>query len=298
MVYTCKGCPADYSFYKDKTYAECDDTVQGQVDNCSFIASLISVAWVTGFYSSAFTPARPSPRGFKTENGTDKYWIQFFTGYHVADPNEFWISEQFFLDENNTFKYAHSFETGELWSAVYEKAYGNYSGKGDVCDMATLVWPPFTTPPLVALTGWAVRPNKLTTGRTSDTIYAEIAGRCTTKKTTRPMIAWTKAGCPTDAQMIPNHAYSVLGIHTDANNNRFIVLRNPKGLMAGANNAFALLDPVIWTGVGDILYNEGGNQLAGPGVRNISFNRTIGLFALPIDKFVLYFTAYTWVGRA
>jgi hypothetical protein len=303
MTYTCKGCSTGSSYFKDKAYAEFDDALQGQVENCSFIAALISVAWVTGFYSTAFSPITPSPKGKKTENSITKYWIQFFTGTHAAYPNEFWISEQFFQDESNNFLFAHSFEPGELWPAIYEKAYGNYiqtDKTQDICDMTKINFPAFNISPLVALTGWAQNNPKTTTapGQTADTIFSDISLKCTTKKTTRPMIAWTTGGCPTDAQMKPNHTYSVLGVHIDTNNNKYIVLRNPKGQMTGSDNTNALLDSVTWTGVRDRLYNETGGELTGPGVRNIPFKRSIGLFAIPIDKFFSYFTAYTWVGRA
>lgn len=291
MVFQCRGCPADYSFFKTNSYGEAP--VQGNVNNCSFIASLISVGWVTGL---------PTPRPKKFDAATEKYSIQFWNAPNQAYANDFWVSEKFWMDENNTFKYAHSSETGELWPAVYEKAYANFiqqNKTGDIADMSSIQWPAPDKPPLVTLVGWSSRPSITTTNKTGNGIYGEIAPKCTGKKTTRPMVAWTKAaGVPTDAQMKPNHTYSVLGVYLSGNPQvRYIVLRNPLGKMNGANTPGALVAG-NWAAVNDSWYDAEGSRIGGPGVRDIPFNVNIGLFALPANSFVQYFAAYTWVGQA
>jgi hypothetical protein len=294
MVYTCKGCPADYSFFKTNNYGEAEAAIQAQgvINNCSFIASLISVSWVTGL------PV-PRPKGF---DATEKYSIQFWDAPNQPYVPDFWVSEKFWMDENNNFKYARSSEAGELWPAVYEKAYANFiqpNKNGDIDDMAAIQWPAPDKPALVTLIGWNTRPNVTTTGKSGDVIYGEIAPKCTGKKTTRPMVAWTKAaGVPVDAQLKPNHTYSILGVFSSGNPAvKYIVLRNPLGKMAGATTPGALVGG-NWAAVNDSWYDANSIQIGGRGTRNIPFNADIGLFALPANNFQQYFAAYTWVGPA
>lgn len=294
MAYVCKGCPADYSFFKTNNYGEAEAAMQAQgnvINNCSFIVSLISVAWVTGL------PA-PRPKGFNAV--TEKYSIQFWNAPNQPYGVDFWVSERFWMDENYNFKYARSSEKGELWPAVYEKAYANFiqaDKTRDIDDMSTINWPPFNSPPLVTLTGWVPNTPKTTTGQSGDTIYGEIAGKCIAKKLTRPMVAWTKAaGVPTDAQLKPNHVYSVLGVLTSGSPAvKYIVLRNPLGKMAGANTPGALVAG-NWPSVDDSWYDADINPIP-RATRNIPFNVDLGLFALPANNFQQYFIAYTWVGK-
>lgn len=298
MTYTCTTCPADYT-YKTRNYSEVEAPIQGSVDNCSFMASLIAVAWVTGFQSAAFLPATSWPKKIDLNSSPKRYQIPFWNAPGTAGLNsaEFWVSEKFWMDENKNFKYGHSSELKELWPAVMEKAFANFiqaDKTKDMDDMSQIGWSSFDSPPLMTLSGWTPNTPKTTAGKTGDTLYSEIGGKTSGKKTTRPMIGWTKAACPTDAQMKPNHTYAILGIWLSGNI-KYIVLRNPLGKMAGGNTIGALVAG-SWTAVNDTWYNEKKEAVGGPGLVDKSFDATIGLFALPADKFQAYFTAYSWVG--
>jgi len=204
--------------------ADVNDVVQGAVGDCYFLAALASVAW-----------SRP-------------YWIatkmlELDTRGHAADQIEFrlngtWkmfqVSEAVpALSPGNIFIYARSSQTGEVWPAIFEKAYAQYRANttSDQPDYSKLAYgdPVAAAVQLTGLTGTYYS----TQAMTADVIWDTVRASSISCKTFNPMVAWTYPTAPTGvnyntAHIVANHAYSILG-WTYVNGAKYIVLRNPWG---------------------------------------------------------------------
>lgn len=251
----------------------------GNVENCELIGSLSAVAWVTNSIN-------PNP------DVGGQFQIQLY------DPDvTYTISKDLWLDTSKNppaFVYAHSSYPGEIWPAIYEKAYAQKFKGRAVCDMSQVDWNVNEETILTFLTSSNRIDNTLAVS------YGQIYPRFifqNQKKVVRPMVARTRTNIGTDKtdQMIPNHTYTVLGIHTASGRN-YLVLRNPLGVTypsAGPN----VITAGVWNGVSSALFNidNPAKIPAIPGAPvNIPFGN--GIFAIRDTVLNQYFSAIIYAG--
>jgi hypothetical protein len=221
------------------------DPVQGDLPDCFFIGALTSVA----FSEPILIPDKPRL----------PYYYTFYKPpaseglAPIADP-QFSITNLLPLDSNNIYHYSKSLTAGEIWIAMYEKAFASWVGnKSDTPDyskictgdpilaLMNLTGRKFTTykplPGTNPVTSTASRYSTVNFTNASD-IYNKINSACKNagpyRITAKPMVAYTydpriqtpPAGITyTDATIVGNHTYSVLGVLSPD----YIVMRNPWG---------------------------------------------------------------------
>ena len=195
-------------FYNETT--EFFDPVQGDVADCYFIAAMSSVAWASPYTIADRTRATASGQESFTHQ------VSFFgeSGWESVE-----VSDRVLVASGGaSSSFAHSFETGEIWPAVYEKAYAKwrFDTADDFPNIPNLAWgdPVAATR---ALTGGDAYYN-WHSGMTSDQLLTLVRSHSSGGRTTTPMVAWSHgAGSPeaTDAAaqagIAASHAYSVLG---------------------------------------------------------------------------------------
>lgn len=259
--------------------AELTDPVQGGVANCYFIAALSSVAWARPYVIAQRTRAT----GTGSQDFVDM--IEFYKG---GKSEKVEVTELLPLNSpGNTFIYARSSETGEIWPAVYEKAFAKWMTK-DPGDKPDILKTAFGDPVGAAASLTGLTPYYYWNSRLSeDNIWQKVRENCISRKTFNPMVAWTYGSSPSpdvnysNAHLAANHAYSILGWQY-ANNHKYIVLRNP------------------WGNYEAILNVDGGTWIAwdapyygGPGWwRPIPMATNDGVFALRVDTFKKYFAGF------
>ncbi|MGM0420603.1 MAG: C2 family cysteine protease [Bacillota bacterium] len=213
------------------------DPIQGSVPNCYFIAALSSVAW-----------ARPYVIAHKTRSsGTAEAdfvcMIKFYQIGSIGSKNqktaEVEVSEKLPLNAaTNNFVYCRSFDPGEIWPGVYEKAFAKWITKNptDKPDItATGFGNPVTA--IRQLTNENNVISKLTKDHSADDLYSFVRANSMSRKTMHPMVASTYSSGDAspdkvtyaDANIAANHAYSVLGWFY-RNGKKYLVLRNPWGI--------------------------------------------------------------------
>jgi hypothetical protein len=259
--------------------AELTDPIQGAVANCYFIAALSSVAWARTYVIAQRTRAT----GTGPQDFVDM--IEFYKG---AKSEKVEVTELLPLNSpGNTFIYARSSEPGEIWPAVYEKAFAKWVTKdpGDKPDILKTAYgdPVGAAASLTGLTPYYYSNPSLS----EDQIWQNVRENCISRKTFNPMVAWTYGSSPSpdvnysSAHLAANHAYSILGWQY-ANSQKYIVLRNP------------------WGNYEAILNVDGGSWIAwdapyygGPGWwRPIPMATNDGIFALRVDTFKKYFAGF------
>ena len=259
--------------------AELTDPVQGAVANCYFIAALSSVAWARTYViaqrSRATGPAQQS-------------FVDMFEFYKSGKPIQVEATELLPLSSpGNTFIYARSSEPGEIWPAVYEKAFAKWI-TNDASDRPDILKTAYGDPvgALVALTG--LTPTYYSNpALTEDNIWQKVRENSVSMKTFNPMVAWTYGTSPSpdvnysNAHLVANHAYSILGWQF-TNNQKYIVLRNPWGNYEAILN----VDNSVWTAWDAPYYG-------GPGYfKSIPMAANDGIFALRVDTFKKYFAGF------
>lgn len=251
-----------------------DDPVQGPgIRNCSCIAGMASLAWVypTQIMSNLTLTSATFKAGAKATM-TSKLW----------------------LDDNNNFTYARSFEAqaslNEIWPALYEKGYAKYVVND--LDAAQLPEPnmaltatQWKTPglePLVAMTGWTPESNIIDKNASSSLILNKITSYCSAPPDTQgisvmkyPGVAWTLNNPETA------HTYSVLGIYQN-----YILIRDP---LRPANAPAGSLTGNVWT-VNQPTFNRGVAKNPAQAAQPLSL--TNGTFGMTIDNFKTFFYAY------
>ena len=262
--------------------SELTDPVQGAVANCYFIAALSSVAWARTYAIAQRTRATNTPQ----QSFVDM--IEFLRAYGNGKPGKVEVTE--FLPLNapgNLFIYARSAEAGEIWPAVYEKAFAKWitADAGDKPDILKTAFgdPVAATASLIGSTPYYYGTQSLS----EDQIWQKVRENCLSCKTFNPMVAWTYGSAPSpdvnyaSAHIAANHAYSILGWQY-ANSQQYIVLRNP------------------WGNYESILNVAGGTWIAwdapyygGPGWwRPIPLATNDGIFALRADTFKKYYAGF------
>ncbi|MEE4285772.1 MAG: C2 family cysteine protease [Mariniphaga sp.] len=258
-------------FFKDVT--EFSDPVQGAIGNCYFIAAVSAIAWAD--------PYRIVHRNRATGTGeTDRVnAIQFYSkgGGKDAPTKLVEVSDKTIVrTSNNQPIYCRSSDAGEIYPALYEKAFAKWilktnSDKPDITQTA------FGDP----VKATAQLNNKTphyynTSSRTGDQLYSIVRGNSMSYKTIHPMTAWTYGSSKdyTGTNVVGNHAYTVLG-WAYKNSKKYIVLRNPWGVTepSGLNTyqgVLSFFDKSFWRPV---------NMIGNDGVFAIEANSFQNLFA-------------------
>ena len=250
--------------------AELTDPIRGGLGDCYYIAALCSVAW-----------SRP----YAIINATSPYGNESSPLHQVSFFNTKGVMENVEVDEycpcsssSQYLLYASSFDEGEIWPAVMEKAYVKWR-TGNTTQRPNFLQIEGGDPAEACrqLVG-GTKTYKYTKDMTASQIYTFVRSNSLSNRTFNPMVAWTPSSQPSgcdyaSAHIAANHAYSILGWdYRDGVS--YVVLRNPWG---------------SYPGVLDVLSGSY------PGVLN---NRTHGLqygknglFAMSVTAFKKYFYA-------
>ncbi|WKE66323.1 C2 family cysteine protease [Gallaecimonas kandeliae] len=215
-------------FFNEAT--EFFDPVQGAVANCYFIAALSAVAWSKPYDIANMTRSK----------GVGQQQFTNMVQFYKPDSNG-QVDKQIEVTDtvpvNNVsgnFIYCRSSEDGELWPALYEKAF------------AKLVTGTSTDHPQITATAYGdpVHATALLTGKhchyygntslSADQIWDLVRSNSLSRSTMNPMTCWTYGTAPdglsySDANIVGNHAYTVLGWDYYCGK-KYLVLRNPWGV--------------------------------------------------------------------
>ena len=267
-------------FFEEGT--EMTDPVQGALGDCYFIAALASVAWARPYVIAQRTRATGT---------TQQQFVDLIEFYEGTKATKVEVRELLpLVSPSNTFIYARSSEAGEIWPAVYEKAYAKWRthDTGDTPNYAPLAGGD-PVGAMAQLTGLTPR-YQGNSALSAHDIWQKVRAHCISYKTFDPMVAWTYGTAPSPeinyntAHLAANHAYSILGWQY-ANNQEYIVLRNPWGTYEATLNV---------TGGTWIAWDQ--PYYSGPGFwRPIPMSTNDGVFALRADTFKAYFAGFGWV---
>ncbi|CBE68371.1 MAG: hypothetical protein F9K13_02590 [Candidatus Methylomirabilis oxygeniifera] len=252
--------------------AEFLDPVQGGLGDCYFIAALSAVAWSRPYVIAL----RQRATGTNQQDFLDR--IDFYSN----GTKSMEVTERVPLVKGtHAWIYARSAEAGEIWPAVYEKAFAKWK-TNDTTDEPNYGpisggWPVQATTELTNLAGVT----KTCSALTADQVWSSVRSNCLSYRTINPMTAWTFCVTPapvdyTGTGIVGYHAYTILG-WAFVNNIRYIVLRNP------------------WGHNGPVINSLAGNWSA----YDQSFWRSVplnsgGVFAIPVDTFKKYYWQFGW----
>lgn len=258
-------------FFKDVT--EFSDPIQGAIGNCYFIAAVSAIAWAD--------PYRIIHRNRAAGTGeADRVSaIQFYSkgGGKDAPTKLVEVTDKTIVRTSNNLPiYCRSNDTGEIYPALYEKAFAKWILKTD-SDKPDITKTAFGDPVKATAQLNNKTPNYYnTSGRTGDQLYSIVRENSMSYKTIHPMTAWTYGSSKdyTGTNVVGNHAYTVLG-WAFKNNKKYIVLRNPWGVTepAGLNTyqgVLSFFDKSFWRPV---------NTIGNDGVFAIEANSFQNLFA-------------------
>lgn len=260
------------NFFTDS--AEGGDPVQGAVGDCYFIAALSAVAW------SMPALIRYFPRG-KASDGADVDTVVFSPGYYHGTGNQTSVLlTECTPTQNGNPLYARSSDPGEIWPAVYEKAFAKWRNQTTSDE-----------PDILALGGGdcleatrAITSNNYhldafpTEGVSADDVVQHIRQHTRGARTLHPMTAWTYSSAdafPNDgvarnydrSGIVFNHCYTIYGWAVQ-NGVTHVILRNPWGYHEATR--------------GDVAQ---GSALG------VALN-TGGVFGLPVEVFRRYFQGF------
>lgn len=258
-------------FYEET--AEYFDPCQGGLGDCYLIAALCAVAWARPYVIQH----RVRATGPGQEQFVDR--IDFYSG----GVKTMEVSEKVpVVKSTHAWIYARSSEPGEIWPAVYEKAFAKWK-TNDTTDEPNYApiaggWPVQTLTELTNLPGVV----KTCSSMTADDIWSAVRSNCLSGRTFNPMTAWTFCNAPypvnySGTGIYAQHAYTILG-WAYANNIRYIVLRNPWGYNAAVINSLA----GSWSAYEQSFW------------RSVPLNSG-GVFAIPVDVFKKYYWQFGWV---
>jgi hypothetical protein len=257
--------------------AEMLDPVQGALGDCYFIAALSSVAWARTYVIAQRARATDAAGAFVD-------MIEFFGSAGWAKVE---VTEQIPLrSPGNSYIYCRSSDPGEIWPAVYEKAYAKWrtNDTDDRPNYAPIAGgdPVGAARQLTGLTAYYFWCKAMT----PSAIYQKVRENSISMKTFNPMVAWTYPSGDaspdkvnyTNATLVANHAYSIVGWQY-LNGQGYVVLRNPWGTHEATMNV-----------AGGTWVSWDAPYYGGPGFwRPISFATNDGVFALRVDTFKSYF---------
>jgi calpain family cysteine protease len=243
--------------------AEFFDPVQGAVGDCYLIAALASIAWARPYIIANRTRATGT---------TQQAFVDMVEIHESGQTKQIEVTEKLPLNSpGNTYIYCRSSETGEIWPAVYEKAYAKWRTK-DASD----------TPNINAIAGGdPVAALAQITGltpyyfscpsMTAEAIWQKVRENSISRKTFNPMVAWTYCSPPagvnySDAHLAGCHAYSILGWLYN-NGKEYVVLRNPWGFFEATLNVdtgtYVAYDGSFWRSI-NLMNNDGTFALEAP----------------------------------
>ncbi len=259
--------------------AEFFDPIQGAVANCYLIAAMASVAWARPYMVSHLTRAT----GQSQQQFTDM--IRFYDIDHGNGEYDIEVTEATIVSSGSGMPiYCRSSEPGEIWPAVYEKAFAKWKTgiSGDHPDITATAWGDCVraSAELTSLT----RHYYDTASRSADELWNIVRANSLSYKTFNPMTAATYGSGDAspdhvnyaDANLVAAHCYSVLGWAYE-NGQKYIVLRNPWGSTEATKN---ILGGTAW------FYDMSW-------WRPIALANPDGVFALRADTFKSY---YGWLG--
>ncbi len=254
--------------------AEFFDPVQGAVANCYYIAALSAVAWATPYRISHMSRA----------TGQSQQQFTNLIRFYKPESNGQGVDKEIEVTDtvpvNSTsgnFIYCRSSEAGEIWPAVYEKAFAKFKTgtTTDHPDITATGWGDcvLATAQLNGLTRHYYGNNALT----GDQIWDLVRGNSLSKRTFNPMTCWTYGTAPdglsySDANIVGSHCYTVLGWDYYCNK-KYLILRNPWGnteATVGTRSGTVSLFDVSWW-------------------RPINLANPDGTFALEANTFQQYF---------
>jgi hypothetical protein len=257
------------NFFNDVT--EYNDPIQGSVANCYFISAIAAIAWASPFSIEHKVRATGTGEADRTNA------IQFYTkgGGKDAASKLVEVTDNTIINSSSNPVYCRSNDAGEIWPAVYEKAFAKWinNTNDDKPDISKTAY----GDPVKAV---AQLINKTplyyyTTPRTALDLFGIVRENSMSLKTINPMVAWTYGSGKdySGSNIVGNHAYTILGWST-VNNKNYIILRNPWGVTEpnGLNSYQGLIsffDGSFWRPINMI-----GND---------------GVFALEINAFKNYF---------
>lgn len=273
-------------FFEEAT--ELLDPVQGAVGDCYLIAALSSVAWARPYVIAQRNRATAVSGSFVNE-------IDFYNG---ATKVEIEVSELLPLGTpGNYYLYCRSSDPGEIWPAVYEKAYAKWrtGHTGDQPDILAIAG----GDPVLAisqLTGFT-RTYYSCPAMTAHDIWQTVRANSLSYKTFNPMTAYTYATSDpsvgrvyANANLVANHAYSILGWGY-VNGEEYVIVRNPWGTTEATLN---ILNGtwIAW----DAAYSgPPGSYPTGSSRgfwRSVPLSNNDGIFGLRADTFKLYFAGF------
>jgi hypothetical protein len=193
-------------FYNEA--AEFFDPVQGAVGDCYVIAALSSVAWAMPFVIND----RSRATGMDNELFTHRIGFYGASGLENVE-----VTDRILVGGGGSTQFCRSKEAGEIWPAVYEKAYAKWR-LGEVSDFPAIPNIAGGDPSMAcaALTGLADYRNWHSSFSAAQ-ILQLVQDHCSDGRTTTPMVAWTYGSgadadiAYTEANVVAGHAYSVLG---------------------------------------------------------------------------------------
>lgn len=252
--------------------AEYFDPCQGGLGDCYFIAALSAVVW-----------SRPHVivhRERNTGPGQDQFvdCIDFYSsGVKTME-----VSERMpVVKTTHAWIYARSSEPGEIWPAVYEKAFAKWKTNDptDEPNYGPIAggWPVQATTELTNLPGVT----KTSSALSADDIWNTVRSNCLSCRTINPMTAWTFCQTPTPVDytgtgIYAYHAYTILG-WAFVNNIKYVVLRNPWGTNGPVINSLA----GTWSAYEQSFW------------RSVPLNAG-GVFAIPAETFKKYYWQFGW----
>lgn len=255
--------------------AEFFDPIQGAVANCYLIAAMASVAWAMPYRITHLTRA--------TGTGQDQFtnMIRFYDVDRGNAMREVEVTDRVPLaNGSNGFLYCRSSETGEIWPAVYEKAFAKWKTghAGDQPNIPATAWGDCVRAS-AELTGLQ-RHYYWTANESAAELWNKVRANSLGGRTFNPMTAATygsgdaapKKVVYSDANLVASHCYSVLGWDY-RNGRRYVILRNPWGSTEATSGSLA-----GGTAVWDVSW-----------WRPINYADPDGVFALDAETFKAYF---------
>jgi hypothetical protein len=249
------------------------DPVQGGLADCWLIAAMSAVAWARPYAIAQRTRAT----GTAEEDFVDE--IDIHNGNGTTSQVE--VTERInLMASNHGYQFGRSSESGEIWPAVYEKAFAKWRGNNttDRPDMTSVNYGDCVDASfnLTGL-GKTYYDNNAMTGHD---IWQTVRGNSLSRKTFNPMTCWTYGTAPAgldygSANIVANHCYTILGWDY-LNGAEYIVLRNPWGFHEATidnitSQPWQAFDTSFW--------------------RTVALN-TGGVFAIKADTFKKYFAGF------